>query len=895
MATFTALRESIAQQAERALSIATETAGCAVQWRAIAASWHEATGEPCPYDRVQPWWWIFEPGLLAGRVVKEKRGARVYYRPADGASLPVPAPARFNEFRERICALAESALRAALDAAGTQVTRIEVKKFWPEGEIPAPADRSQDWTRAFAPAVESGRVVATKQGTAIFYRFGIGMLALPERPSRPRVTGSDVALRLHRVSRALERAVSAAGAMVRANAVRAFWSDAEGDAPSFDIVRLDLALLETEGSVRAVRSGRHAYYAPALLPDLRPSAFDSDLRRVEEAVARATKHWSSAVPVGEVEREVDRDPLLHLQGAAPVSTLLKSLREHSRVRTATRHNPGAREYKYYAPPDGPHWVRGEVELAMDRRRRAVRDLWRRCGGRPFTTRCVRLFAKTRAGYRLDGFPPYAWTNALHVMHRDNFLVRLESEDGWHCRWAIVSDWNALGTAEREKLMVDVCGRDPNNVTFARPAEDPSMISRREDMRALVLAAKTGRRTEESDAEVARIVAARPVALRELRESRHLRPHLRLTRRGKFGTALVTEAVRAEFRRKRKPVARIGVVGRERFIDTEHTPGNAAYLRYANALHAVQVGRHQSALRRWAEARELAMCGRVPIPSVVLNARASSSAAAARARATELRAACLSPDVLLFDEERSEALAIAVQLDAIAEQFGCSADPIPDVGPGLEWGRLVAIDDAIAWEQLREHLAWKVRHPGSLAIRSTMMRTVDAALLADPNPTRVRQRAAKHYLERVDFALYASWRCGGASLSAAARRAMHIAGLLRDPRPFACALEQESEAPAHDGMATVLGFFDEPGARRSLVRYIHGYFDNRAGTILGVEAAVYALARSPFGGCTTRLEPDERDALVRTQMDAMDARARWTASRVLTSWDQQWDQQQLLWL
>lgn len=96
MATFSALRESIAQQAEHALSIATQTAGCAVQWRAIAAAWQEATGEPCPYDRVQPWWWIFEPSLLAGRVVKEKRGARVYYHPAGGAPLPIPAPARFT-------------------------------------------------------------------------------------------------------------------------------------------------------------------------------------------------------------------------------------------------------------------------------------------------------------------------------------------------------------------------------------------------------------------------------------------------------------------------------------------------------------------------------------------------------------------------------------------------------------------------------------------------------------------------------------------------------------------------------------------------------------------------------------------------------------------------------
>jgi hypothetical protein len=177
----------------------------------------------------------------------------------------------------------------------------------------------------------------------------------------------------------------------------------------------------------------------------------------------------------------------------------------------------------------------------------------------------------------------------------------------------------------------------------------------------------------------------------------------------------------------------------------------------------------------------------------------------------------------------------------------------------------------------------------------MIRTVDATLVDDPNPTRIRMRPAKHYLERVDFALYASMRCGGASLSAAARRAMHLAGLLRDPRPFAWALAQDSEASAHDGMATVLGFFDEPGARRSLVRYIHEYFEHRAGTVLGVEAAVYALARSPFGGCATTLQLDERDALLRTQSDALDSRVRWTASRVLRSWEQQWGREQLLWL
>jgi hypothetical protein len=531
--------------------------------------------------------------------VKEKRGACVYYRMAGGAPLSPPPQDRFNAFRERICGLGEIALHAALDRAGTQVTWREIGEFWPVGgETPAPAALGQSWTRAFEPAAVAGRVMATKRGGLTFYQFSASNLPLPEAPTQSRrVMGATVERRSANILEALEQAVRQEATMVRVQAIRSCWDEDMGEAPSWGTVRNDLSMLKAEGSVRAEHHNGHTYYAPTGWCNLSPPAFDTDLRRVEEAVVRATNHWQSAVPTSEIVREVDQDPHLLLRGNVTVQTLLNSLREHGRVHTVNRRQREGRELNYYAPPDGPHWVRSEVELTIDRRRRAIKDLWRRSGGRPFTTRCIRLFARSRPGYRLEGFPPYAWTNALHMLHRDEFLVRLASGDGWHCRWAVASDWKRRGMSDRERLMLDTSGRDEDTPGDNWPSVDPSIISRREDMRGLVFASKMRCRSEAPDEVTAQIIGARPVSLSDLRQSRHLRPRLRITRRGRFGNELVTEAVRPEFKRKRRPITKIGVVGGRRYIDIRATPANTAYVRYVAALREVELPRHRSALAR----------------------------------------------------------------------------------------------------------------------------------------------------------------------------------------------------------------------------------------------------------------------------------------------------------
>lgn len=895
MRDFTDHRLAIAHHAEQALDVAVRASGSPVQWGAIAAAWPSVADVPCPYTSPQPWWWIFEPGLTAGRVVKEKRGSRVYYQLRSEVLLPLPLEPEFSAFRERLCLIAEKALRTAQRDAGTQVGWKQIKQFWPICDIAVPTDLGQSWVIALAPAVQAGRVIITKRGAFNFFKCADEDVPLPDCSIRsPRVVGSDVEVRLTQVQHALERAVTDATAMVGVQAIRASWANSGGGAPEYHIVRSDLTLLEERRLVRSERVSGHSYFAPSTLPDLTPPRFESDLRRVEEAVTRACARWRSAVPIEKVEGELERDPLLQPNGVTSIAVMLSNLRTWNRIRALDRSHTGSARLKYYSPPDGPHWVRSEIELPIDRRRRAIQDLWRRCGRQPFTTRCIRMFATSRPGYRLDGCPPYAWTLALHVLHRDGFLERLDAGDGWHCRWAIKCEWDRLDWQEREMKIRDVFGRDPEVSVTELPPVDAAIVSRSEDIRALVLAVKGNCPEKISDARTAQILAARPVSLRDLRESRTLRPHLRITRKGKLAHEMVGDAVRTTLRRKRKPLTTIGVAGKRRFVDVHRTEANMAYMRYLDALHVAKSHRHQIALNDFLEARGLAP-GSVPIPLRVLESRADWLAHAATELAEHLRHACADPHVLLFEDELTDALEIAAALDRITEHSGGVPSRIDATSADPSWGRVVAITSMDAWNQLHDYVPWTLAHSGALASRMVTVRTVAARTVCNPNPANVRKRPAKHHIERVDFAMYTSWRCGGPALSAAARRAMHLAGQLRDPRPFVSALLDDDEAPAHDGLATVLGFFDEPGARRVLLRYINEHLDSGTGTVPGVECAVYGLARLPFGGCASVLHPEERDALVRVGRAGLDDHLRWMARRVLTSWDEDWDQDQLLWL
>jgi hypothetical protein len=358
--------------------------------------------------------------------------------------------------------------------------------------------------------------------------------------------------------------------------------------------------------------------------------------------------------------------------------------------------------------------------------------------------------------------------------------------------------------------------------------------------------------------------------------------------------MVGDAVRNTLRRKRKPLDTIGVAGKHRFVDVHRTKANVAYVHYLDALHAARYHRHQIALNSLLEARALA-AGHVPVPLEVLEARADWLAHAASEQADQLRRACTDPDILLLDQEIAEAYTIAATLNQISTHSGGSANRLDTAPIDSSWGRVVAISSADAWDQLHDHVPWTLAHPGALASRMVMVRTVKVTAGCDADPAYIQKRRPKHHIERLDFAMYASWRCGGPRLSAAARRAMHLAGQLRDPRPFASALLDVREAPAHDALATILGFFDEPGARRVLVRYIQEHLDSGTGTVAGLECAVYGLARSPFGGCANLMQPDERNALVRVGHTGLDDRLRWMARRVLTSWNQTWSREELLWL
>lgn len=515
---FTEVRLQVASAAERALALALVRSGYQVTWREIHAAWEEANGVPCRYNGVDNWRWIVEPLVQRGRVRKSrrvggirsvggdkaKRSVFVYYTLVDGPDFPLPPMVEFTALRLARCEAAERALVLALSRAGTQVRREAVCAAWSEAnassgpEVREPPANGSHWSWTIAPAVRAGRIVVTRRAGQTYHVLATGpAYPFPLQVRGPRVFGPRLRVRMDRAERALALAAGEAGRMVETADIVSAWERANGEPPGCDTSKV-LEILRASaqvGRVRYQRQNRHYYFAPLNRPDLTPPSFASDLNRIEEGIRRAVARTRSAILLEEVVREVESDPDLRLRGNAAVAELLCSLHQWKRIR-ALNHLGRRAGYSYYAPLDGPTWVRAEVEDHLDRRYRAVLGLWHASHGRPFTTRAIRRFAASKPGLQITDAPPYAWTNALKLFCANGDLALIRDGNGHFLRWAPADAWNALSAEERERRLRDPFGRgvdpdEPLAVSGTGLDEDATPYdvahaSRARDLRTLVL-------------------------------------------------------------------------------------------------------------------------------------------------------------------------------------------------------------------------------------------------------------------------------------------------------------------------------------------------------------------------------------------------------------------------
>ena len=706
---------------------------------------------------------------------------------------------------------------------------------------------------------------------------------------------------------ALRSAVAEAGTMVESDAITVAWSSLATLVERVVPRRIARALAPAikAGRVEMVKANRHFYFAPAGRDDLRPPAYASDLHRVEEALARATARLRSAVLHEEVEREVRADPDL-VPRSQDVAYCLGVLRRCGRVRTVRPFKRMLERPYYYTLPDGPRWVRPEAEHHFDRRLRAVHGLWRASGGRPFTTRALRRYARCRASLWIGGEPPYAWTNALHQLLDAGDLVRIPISGTRMVLWAPAAAWHSLPEGERHSRLEDRSGRTPEApaavtrgaVPTGLPVHDVRRVSANYDARSLVLAAQVDSASTFADAELRAIILARPVTVKQVAAAQRSRPAVGGGAPGGV-KVLLQQAARLRTGAKTSAVVKLGTVGRETYYAARKTEAGEAYVAFRRAVWEAQPRAARATALHLTEAARQARSGVVPLPEVVLSARAAELAARCREAANRLRTAAAETRLL---PDEAQAAGVTIQLlESIADEVDVvlagDHELVPEAPPTPAGVEAPLLSCRAASDQLDGLVS---KGGGAHVGMSNRFRYIHVVRVGLQDAVRVSKygRGNSSLLDRVAFACYTSMRWGGPTLSATAHRAWHGVGALRDSAPFAAALRVASDEAGHMSAASVLGFFDDPISRDALADYLRRSTcgDGRiaAGTTVpAAEAAAYGLAPLPFGGVAVALRDDERSALGSIAMKGADERLRWVAARVIAAWDEGWGRDRLL--
>jgi hypothetical protein len=317
--------------------------------------------------------------------------------------------------------------------------------------------------------------------------------------------GGEVVKRADRAEEALALALQGKPGWVDGRVISAAWKSRFGPVPREIAGRWERTF---EPAVRAGRvvsrvGARKTYYTLAEHQAEPLPVLDSDLARVEEALTRAVGRWRGAVTLEAVAAEGVEDPAVAIRSEkTSLGVFLQRLADTHRAREVSP-DPRSRRL-YYTTLDGPTTVASGLEYGMERRRRAIRALWRLAGGRPFTTRAVARFARSREDLRIEGDTKIGWTNAVQHLEREGFLTRVCDGELLSIRWAPTAAWDRLDPltqAERQRdpygrysaptvsvgdeRRATASGRGDGYVAAGGPDSDVSCASRNRDVALLV--------------------------------------------------------------------------------------------------------------------------------------------------------------------------------------------------------------------------------------------------------------------------------------------------------------------------------------------------------------------------------------------------------------------------
>lgn len=818
------------------------------------------------------------------------------------------------------CAAAERVLAHAVEADGYMVPGSRLLHYWSlvEGK-PAPKEAKEArWTRLLEPALEEKRVRRAKRNGVSYYAPGHrrDLKPLPA-DNRPRSFGKTTQERCEKAEKALRAAATKAGEMVMGRKIEEAWNElALGEVT--DGLRRWRRTLEpalVTGRVRSESLSRsQVFYAPADMPGLAPPEYPSDAARLVEATKRAQEQANSGVLAEAVAEIVVADSSLALESELSVGDMLPMLVNAGSLRSKRVFERGR---AYYTTRSGPDWVSIKAMSPLDRRRRGVEYFWRATGGRPFSTRAIHRYTKSRETLRIPNDPVWGWTCGLQVLERNGEVVRVESEHRWFNLWAPSAEWAQLSEEERCERLYD--GRPSPDAGLAQPSwgatregeHDPAGFSRNEDIRRLVVEAKRHLSCESGHEPM-----KRPVSLSQVRAAANAHPHL-LTAGTTLRSAL-SEAARRRNGMNASAIVRIGTLGRSAFYDIEVTEESRAYFDYLRAQRRADSPWLERGFRDLLDLTTADARGHFPVGAIILSAQLQlvhrmleqrlAELAAAREHAhllgSEIDRARESERRLLDQVRMLETISTARKLPLLPLAESPAArgrrklprqkrdslipvrrNPLRLAGGRPGDGSLVDYADVL--DDLRDLEGIPSMYAPHLPTRLPVVRTRSYSRKTT-FPGRARERA----FDRPALICYAYLRWGGASTGWFGSLAAPALGLLRAAEPFIATLAEPTFKSAHPAAAAALGIMDTQSARQPITEMLQ-LIAGTSGSLASAKAAVFALGPCPIAPIASDLSGPEKDVLGSICKSSKDESLRRTAGRVLQAWRDRWGRDRLL--
>lgn len=722
--------------------------------------------------------------------------------------------------------------------------------------------------------------------------------------------GPDFAPATRRLSsqgvKALRLAESVHRRPVRGREIADAWPEANGEQleerRSWRMRRV-LGPAIADGFVKVRNDGGKLFFAHRDSSEGGIPRFTSDQARMQEAVRSAAVRYDSAVPLELIREEVQANPELTPDGVAPISNHLSNLLRDGGAVLVPGPLRSAGGRNYYSFSGGPEDVRPEVLVIADLRTLIVQELWEAAGWIPFTTRALRLFATDREPDRFADDPESAWTNHLQLLVRSGDVVPVGARSRRAVRWAIAREWRTLLPDQQAALLAEPL-LDPAFDARARRSGgslDPTFVtsvSRNDQLRKLVLVTMRELASRESRSDQAEIISTRPVSAKQVRAL--VGAGGRESYAGVQTSEVVRglrEASRARAGTKNPAVFAVGVVGRDTYYDVAANPEGKAYVAFLLLSREFEAFRGGDPIGRLVHALTLSSGGVLPIGTYIEQARVVRMLASLERWRERIDAVQSEARLLRVEQHRlHEWLEWIGRAEARVTPWRASTGPSSEVQPEDEVERL---DVAEAFHELREFVDLSLQSPRHLQGRLQSIRGAGALVEppSDEVPKAAAGRPVEKYFERISYVGYTVRRWGGPRFGALVGLAVHVAGDLRHPAPFAETLMWDS-LETHAGAAAVLGILDDPASREVLVAYLRrvmeGGVEGRSPDLLAsVETAVLGLAPLPVGGRAQRITEEERKVLGQLIEWTEDAVLQETARVALRAWDESWSAEALM--